>query len=117
MGILKTIRKIKDPGSDGEKRSNKWPAVRKAWLDKNPTCAVCGGKIKCQVHHKFPFHLDKSKELDPTNFITLCEGNKLINCHCKIGHLGNFKSYNDKVEETAKYLAERFSHKEENEGK
>ena len=45
MKIIKTIRKIKDPGSLGNKRSSKWPKVRITHLDEEPTCANCGGKI------------------------------------------------------------------------
>ncbi len=83
---------------DDEKRSNQWPKVRKAWLTDHPLCAVCNSKIKVEVHHKQPFHLDRSKELDPTNFITLCESEKYVNCHLTFGHLGNFKSFNKDVE-------------------
>jgi len=67
------------------KRSNHWPTVRKHWLSTHPTCEACGGSKNIEVHHKMPFHLDPSKELDPTNFITLCEvmGSE---CHLKVGH-------------------------------
>ena len=88
----------------GKKRSGKWPTVRKKFLAENPACAVCGStKGKCEVHHIHPFHLHPQLELDPTNFITLCENkNDGINCHLAFGHLGNFKSYNINVLEDAK---------------
>jgi len=87
----------------GSKRSGKWPSVRKKFLLTHPTCAVCGGKAKLEVHHKEPFHLNPELELDPTNFIVLCENDKNgVNCHLLFGHLGNFKSLNLKVEEDAK---------------
>jgi 5-methylcytosine-specific restriction endonuclease McrA len=77
-------------------RSNAWASIRKAHLKKNPTCAACGGTQFLQVHHKEPFHLDPSKELDLTNLITLCMGE--YECHLKIGHGDNFKAYNPTVE-------------------
>ena len=86
----------------GTARSPKWPAARKAHLEKFPTCAVCGGKEKLEVHHIRPFHLHPDLELDPSNFITLCEsGGGGLNCHLAFGHLGSFKSYNADVETDA----------------
>lgn len=96
------MQKIKDKKSDktpnGAKRSNKWPTVRKAFLRTSPTCSLCGGKKKLEVHHVKPFHLHPELELDPNNFITLCENKgDGLNCHLLFGHLGNFKSVNDSV--------------------
>ena len=80
------------------KRSNKWPAVRKAYLVDHGTCAACGSVNKLEVHHIKPFHLHPELELDPTNFISLCEsGDHGINCHLQVGHLGNFKNENPNV--------------------
>lgn len=82
----------------GTARSPHWGTVRKAHLSDHPTCAVCGGSGKLEVHHIQPFHLDPSKELDPENLITLCEsGAGGVNCHLHFGHLGNFKSWNTSV--------------------
>lgn len=79
-------------------RSGHWPAVRKQHLATHPYCAVCGGKEKLEVHHIRPFHLHPALELDPANFVTLCEANKGgVNCHLLFGHLGNFKSFNTGV--------------------
>ena len=78
-------------------RSPEWPTCRKHFLKKNPTCAACGTTDNLNVHHKMPFHLDKSKELDNNNLITLCE----THCHILIGHLASFKSYNPDVVEDA----------------
>lgn len=99
MQLLKHIKDVVQGKTTVEKpRSSRWPAVRKAWLALHPVCAVCGGVKKVEVHHKEPFHLFPEKELDPKNFITLCEskGNG-VNCHLFFGHLGNFKQYNDLV--------------------
>lgn len=86
----------------GTLRSSKWPAVRKQHLATHPCCVLCGGTAKLEVHHIRPFHLHPELELDPTNFVTLCEaGKEGVNCHLLFGHLGNFKSFNTTVLEDA----------------
>ncbi len=90
------------------KRSSKWPEVRKVFL-MGKTCAVCGGKKKLEAHHKKPFHLHPDKELDPANLIALCEGNKEVNCHLFVGHLGNFRGFNPEVEKDAGEWKEKLS--------
>ena len=79
-----------------QKRSPKWPKVRKEYLKKHPNCASCGKKklIGMQVHHIVPFHIDPSKELDEENFITLCDNPR---CHLDKGHLGFWQSWNVNV--------------------
>jgi 5-methylcytosine-specific restriction endonuclease McrA len=87
----------------GTFRSTHWPTVRKNFLKDHPFCSVCGGTKKLEVHHKIPFHRNPSLELEPTNLITLCENKKDgVNCHLLFGHLGDFKSFNENVEEDAK---------------
>jgi 5-methylcytosine-specific restriction protein A len=101
MKTIEAKQSDKVPGK--AKRSNHWPKVRKEHLEKNPTCAVCGGNKKLEVHHIRPFHLHPNLELEPTNFVTLCENMKEgINCHLLFGHLGNFKSFNVNVLAQAK---------------
>lgn len=99
MSLLKNIKDvIQGKAKLGHKRSSKWPKIRAEHLKHNPSCNVCEGTKTLEVHHIKPFHLDPSKELDPTNLITLCES-KLngINCHLAFGHLGNFKFENESV--------------------
>lgn len=84
------------------KRSGHWPTVRKHHLALHPTCAVCGGTEKLEVHHKLPFHIDPSLETNPDNLITLCEANPVLNCHRIFGHLNNFRGWNPDVVEDAK---------------
>src|SRR5271157_1792530 len=81
------------------KRSDKWPEVRKAFL-KGKVCACCGGNKCLQAHHVVAFHADISKELDPTNLVALCEGTDR-DCHRLFGHLGNYQSINENVREDA----------------
>lgn len=106
--MLKTIKhginlirhSLRDVGT-GAKRSSKWPTVEKHFLTAHPTCAACGGKVRLNVHHVKPFHLDPVNELDPNNLITLCMGEK--ECHLHIGHGGSFKQY---CPDVRKYAAE-----------
>ena len=79
-------------------RSGKWPAVRAAWLRVYSTCEACGGTKDLEVHHIVPFSQDKSKELDSTNFITLCNH---LHCHLQFGHLCDFKAHNPSVKADA----------------
>lgn len=84
----------------GKARSPEWPKVRAAYLKEHPRCALCGGKKKLEVHHRRPFHLHPELELDPSNFVTLCENKgDGINCHLAFGHLGSFQSYNPDVDD------------------
>lgn len=101
MSVVKANPSDKVPA--GTARSVHWPAARTAWLKDNPTCRVCGAHDNVEVHHKVPFHISPSLELNPSNFITLCESKSVagINCHLLFGHLGNFKSYNANVEHDA----------------
>lgn len=75
-----------------DKRSPHWQHVRAVWLHLNPKCAACGDTKNLQVHHKKPLHLHPELELDPSNFITLCEDNA-HNCHYVFGHAGNWHGY------------------------
>lgn len=81
----------------GHARSPEWGKVEKAYKTMFPACAICGSKDKVQVHHVWPFHiciaLDRPDlELDPRNFISLCEGES--EHHLLIGHLDDFRSAN-----------------------
>lgn len=97
-GINLLRHSLRDVGISA-KRSDKWPTVEKHFREANPTCAACGGKDRLNVHHCMPFHLDPAKELDATNLITLCMGEK--ECHLHIGHGGSFKQYNPNVRRDA----------------
>jgi len=88
---------IQGKSKKGKRRSNKWSNVRKQHLKHNPRCVVCGSKHKIEVHHIIPFSAAPELELEPSNFITLCENKKYgINCHLLIGHLGNYRNPNPK---------------------
>lgn len=109
---VKSRARIERQKTQRQKRSSLWPSVRKEHLRIHGACAVCGGKQKLNVHHILPFHLDREKELDAENLITLCEGNSTINCHLRFGHWGNFaKKYNPDIREDATKWSKRFSAK------
>lgn len=108
---MKLIKRIKDYIQDkaplSEARSSKWPAIRKRHLELEPWCAICGSSKKLEVHHIVPFHVDRSRELDPKNLITLCESNPKFCCHRIFGHLNNYRSYNPDVRKDAAEWAEK----------
>lgn len=81
--------------SVGEKRSPKWDKVEEDFKAAHPKCECCGTKQRLQVHHIKPFHVEPSLELDETNLITLCMSDN--ECHLRVGHGGDFKSYNPNV--------------------
>lgn len=90
----------------GAARSPKWSEVRKKFLALHPTCAVCGtkgGLLKAnEIHHKMPFHLDSSLELNPDNLICLCRPH-----HYLVGHLMSWSSFNSEVEKDSSYLLQK----------
>ena len=80
------------------KRSSKWGKVRAEHIKKFPTCAACGSTIDLEVHHIEPVSVNPSRELDPTNLITLCSKY----CHFYVGHLMDYTSWNINVIEDSK---------------
>ena len=79
----------------GQRRSSKWPKVRKEYLDEHYFCECCGGMKKLEVHHKLPFHLFPELELDKNNLMTLCSKKS---CHLAMGHLYSYRSYNPNID-------------------
>lgn len=94
----------------GLERSSKWPRVRAEFMLTNKTCAVCNRMTYLQVHHVLPFHLciliakRPELELDPRNLITLCEPPGPESCHDRVGHLGDYRSFNPNVREDAQAI-------------
>lgn len=73
-------------------RSPKWSTIRKYHIDSQPHCQACGNYKNLEVHHIIPVNVDRSKELDPENLITLCK-----TCHFVFGHLMDWNSWNTEV--------------------
>ena len=116
MQFLYEIFRLQGP-SFGAVRSPEWPRIRAAHLLKEPSCQVCGGTTKLNVHHIRPFHLHPELELDDNNLITLCTGSSnTINCHVRLGHWDNFKDkYNPNIRAEAPVWLKRFLAKVEDE--
>ena len=100
--MIEFFRKIFYPKLLGG-RSWGWRKVRKEWLKKHPYCEVCGRKSKT-VHHIIPVHINKNKELDKTNLITLCHPH-----HFLIGHLMKWSSWNKEVKKDAEIWKQKIS--------
>lgn len=93
-----------------ESRSSKWRTVRKKFLEKNQECAICGKTENLVPHHKLPFHLFPTKELDEDNLVVLCE-NHPVNCHYLFGHLMDWQNYNPDIDEDIKKWSEKLKTK------
>jgi len=78
-------------------RSYNWTKVRNEFVKNNPHCAACGKTKNLEVHHIIPYKIDKTKELDIDNLITLCRDH----CHFVFGHFMDWNSYNPRVKEDA----------------
>jgi hypothetical protein len=83
-------------------RSDRWPAVRAAFIKKHPECEACGSRKNLNVHHIKPFHLNPELELDPGNLITLCRTH-----HFTIGHKSNWKKENPNCRQDARLYREK----------
>jgi hypothetical protein len=97
------------PG-DGE-RNRDWPRKSRAFLV-GKACAACGGKKDLQVHHEFPFHAYPELEMIEEYWVVLCvSGPGSTNCHCLIGHCGDWSAWNKHVREDAEKLREMLAAK------
>lgn len=85
-------------------RHPRWPEAARAFVRRNPFCAVCRTKSDLQVHHELPFHLFPAREMDESLWHVLCR-----RCHLFVGHLGDFRSYNPRVRADAAEWAARFA--------
>lgn len=97
----------------GYKRSPYWRHVRKTHLKKpgNEFYVVCGSAVKLEVHHIIPFHVAPELELDPRNLATVCRRKKYgIHCHLLIGHLGNYKRYNEYFRKDAEIWSDKLGY-------
>jgi hypothetical protein len=60
--------------------------------------------VSVEVHHVVPFEVDRSRERDETNLVTMDEGLGGFECHLRIGHGGSFHYYNPYVRTDAAEL-------------
>ena len=80
----------------GGTRSKLWPKVRKAYLDRNPRCEVCGKVDGIEAHHIKMYSTYPELELDGTNLIGLCRKDHLL-----FGHINSFFTSNPNVRQDA----------------
>ena len=91
----------------GVARSSEWWKTKLKFEKLHPkVCAVCNGTKSVQLHHKLPFHNHPELENDLNNLIWLCEEK---NCHLRFGHLYSFRSWNETIEDDAKYWRQKIS--------
>jgi hypothetical protein len=108
MSLLDLFRRP-DPGlvAAGVPRSGKWAAWLKAFL-KGKSCIACGQREALTGHHVVPYHIDPSRECDPTNVVPMC-GDR---CHLVHGHFNDYSLDNPTVrEDCAAYNAKRMAAK------
>jgi hypothetical protein len=67
-------------------------AMRK-WCE-GRSCMVCGGTKTVQAHHLFPRHIWPQLMYREEFWVPLDRDNPVLDCHCLIGHGGDFKGYN-----------------------
>lgn len=85
-------------------RSGKWEALKDEYLREHPACIVCGNATRSQLtaHHRIPFHVEPSLELDKNNLLTMCRDDYGYRCHLIFGHCGSYVLWNSKVDAMAK---------------
>jgi hypothetical protein len=69
-----------------------------------PKCACCGHEAGFfgatnDVHHVIPVHIAPDKAADDSNLMTMCRL-----CHFTFGHLGDWKAYNTRIEDTVELV-------------
>ena len=95
-------------GFSGNKRSAAWKGLRNKIVNEVGMCEVCGKDTNLVLHHKIPFHVNPSLELEESNLIVLCENDNL-NCHLIFGHLGNWNKYNSDIDHDVKVWKDKLS--------
>ncbi len=97
-GIVESITPQGRAKLGGATRSPHWESFKKEYaLTHLPVCAVCGSS-RVQLHHKQSFATHPELELSEKNCVWLCE-NTSANHHLQTGHLGSFRSLNEKIEQ------------------
>lgn len=94
---LKLLFSAQPENMFGGERDPRWREVRAKHISKEPVCQACGKTTKLDVHHVIPVAVDKSRELDDTNLITLCNQP----CHFVFGHFLSYYCYNKNVRKMA----------------
>jgi len=93
--ISKIINLIKHPFTEWEVTK-----AKRKYRKGSPVCECCGTKSSFfgrnnDVHHMVPVHVDPKLACDQDNLITLDR-----HCHFLIGHLGNWRSWNRRLDQS-----------------
>lgn len=93
--LIRAVGIRPDPGLVGSQpRSPRWPAWLKKFLV-GKVCVVCERNDEPLTgHHVVPFHVDPSREMDPTNVEPVCDDSPTRKCHLLVGHLGDWRLEN-----------------------
>lgn len=93
----------------GAARSPKWGEFKRDFAEINPKkCPICGNK-RVQLHHKQSFATYPELELSKKNVVWLCEGMGTLQHHRGVGHLGNFQSINQSIDEDIEIWKKKFN--------
>lgn len=106
MNIIEIILDWFQGRTLGARRSSDWSRIRRAHLEVENKCQICGKTKGLEVHHIVPFHVEPGWELRPSNLITLC-GWKKNGCHRRFGHLFNYRKCNLDIREDSKLWKNR----------
>ena len=115
--IIQFLRDWKRDNLGGIPRSSHWMTARKMFLDLevnkikvNQFCSVCGKKGSIlkpiELHHIIPFSIDKIKELEFSNLISVCKEH-----HFFVAHLNSWRSYNLDIERDAAYFLNKIKNR------
>jgi hypothetical protein len=102
MSVFRRFPRSRPGSAPVVSRVHAWRTLRAEHLRSEPQCAACGSRSRLVVHHIVPVHIDRARELDVSNLITLCEGYEYgVNCHLYHGHGGRWERWNPQVREQA----------------
>lgn len=82
-------------------RSPRWPALSRAHLAAHPRCEACGAAAGVVAHHVVPVHIDRARELDPANLVSMCNPH---GCHLYLAHCGRWDWYSPEVRDLCRWL-------------
>lgn len=83
-------------------RGGCWAKTRREHLEREPACAACGRTKDLQVHHIVPYHVDRARECDPTNLLTVCADP----CHFVFCHYMSWQRINPNAREDCRRYRE-----------
>ena len=83
--------------------------AKNVYRETHPKCEVCGAKSNITngnqnpVHHRIPVHVSPELSATQTNLVTLCRRH-----HFWVGHCGNYRAYNENLNETIEAVRQAY---------